>query len=353
MSEEGPRPRQVTFAGWLIIGGSVVLVAMAWQRISALHSLEFQEEMRKVLSQPPFSDTGLGFGALQTTVRVLCMVAAGAATASTILGFQALRRSTGARLALTLLAPLVLIGGFATAGFFAPMVVAGIVMLWLQPSRDWFAGRPWLPRASASPGESGPPRPDPFAPAPPRDDPPAALAPPPPPPPAVVQPRPYGEQFGALPPTYAPAPATLERTRRPPALIAACVLVWASTALVSGLMLLFSLVMAVARDDLFDEIHKQQPDFDMKGMSESELATATFVMTAIVVVWCVAAAVLAVLAFRGRAWARVGLAICTGGTGLLVLAATLLSPALVVLLAATAVTLWLLLRPEVTAYFRR
>jgi hypothetical protein len=351
MSEQGPRPRQVTFAGWLIIGGSVVLVAMAWQRISALQSLEFQEEMRKVLSQPPFSDTGLGFGALKTTIRVLCMVAAGAATASTILGFQALRRSTSARLALTLLAPLVLIGGFATAGFFAPMVVAGVVMLWLQPSRDWFAGRPWLPRSSASGAAGGSSRPDPFAPAPPRDDLPAPVAPPPP----VTQPGPYGEPFGSVRPAYDPAasaPAAV-RARRPPALIAACVLVWASTALVSGLMLLFSIVMAVARDELFDEIHKQQPDFDMKGMSESELASATFVMTAIIVVWCVVAAVLAVLAFRGQGWARVGLAVCTGGTGLLVLAATLLSPPLVVLLAATAVTLWLLLRPDVTAYFRR
>lgn len=345
MSEEAPRPGQATFAGWLIIGGSVVLVAMAWQRISSLHTLEFQDEMRKVLSEPPFSDSGLGFDALQTTIRVLCMVAAGAATASTILGFQALRRSTSARLALTLLAPLVLIGGFATAGFFAPMVVAGVVMLWLQPSRDWFAGRPWRTRATAATSPETPPRPDPFA---------ATPAPPPP----LTEPAPYDRPFGAPAPSAAlPAPVHLSAApppaRRPGALIGACVIVWASTAIVSGFMVLFSLVMAFAREELFDELHKQQPDFDMKGMSESELATAAFVMTAIVVVWSLVAAVLAVLAFRRQAWARVALAICTGTTGLLVLAATLVSPPLVVLLAATAITLWLLLRPDVTAWYRR
>ncbi|MEQ6902764.1 hypothetical protein, partial [Nocardioides sp. YIM 152588] len=148
------RPSQATLAGWLIIGGSIVLVLTAWERISSLHTLEVQEELQRVLSEPPVSGTGLTVSSLSTTVRVLCMVAAGAATASTILGFQALKRSTTARIVLTGLAPLVLVGGFATASFFAPMVVAGIAMLWLQPTRDWFAGRPWVQKAPA--GKAGP-----------------------------------------------------------------------------------------------------------------------------------------------------------------------------------------------------
>ena len=356
MSEDAPRPRQATLAGWLIIGGSVILVATAWERISSLHTMEFQEELRKVLSEQPFADTGLGFEGLKTTIRVLCMVAAGAATASTILGFQALRRSTSARLALTVLAPLVLIGGFATAGFFAPLVVAGVVMLWLQPSRDWYAGRAWR-RAPSDGGPAGSvrtgQRPDPFATPP--VPPPAPPTPPPPPP--VSRPAPYEQPFGApapdSSPPFTPAPHVQLRTARPPALVAACVIVWASSAVVAGCLLLLSLVMAVARDELFDEIEKQQPGFDMQGMSRGELAAATFTMTAIVVVWCAAAVVLAVLAFRGRSWARVGLVVCTSSAGLLVLAGTFASPVLVVLLAATAVTLWLLLRPDVTAWYRR
>ena len=80
MSQDAPRPGQATFAAWLIIGGSVILVVTAWQRISSLHTLEVQEELRRVLSEPPLSSTGLGFEGLKTTIRVMCMVAAAAAT---------------------------------------------------------------------------------------------------------------------------------------------------------------------------------------------------------------------------------------------------------------------------------
>jgi hypothetical protein len=358
MSEKAPRPGQATFAAWLIIGGSVILVGYAWQRISTLHTLEVQEQLQRVLKEPPFAGTGLGLEGLKTTIRVLCMVGAAAATASAILGVQALRRSTSARLALTMLAPLVLIGGFATAGFFAPMVVAGVAMLWLRPTRDWFAGRPWLP-ATAGPTTR---RPDPFAPT----APPAA-APEPGPEPGtdehpVVPPQPDSAGPPAHPVPFAsphgepvPGPAMPAplRAPRPASLIAACVLTWVSCAVVSGAMLLLSLVMAVARDDLFDELERQQPDFDMQGMTRAELATGTYLLTAVLLVWCVVAAVLAVLALRRRHGAWIGLTVNTGVVGLVLLGATLLSPPLFVVLVAAVVTLWLLLRPSVTSWFRR
>ena len=44
MPETAPRPGQATFAAWLIIGGSVILVLTAYQRISTLHTLEVQED---------------------------------------------------------------------------------------------------------------------------------------------------------------------------------------------------------------------------------------------------------------------------------------------------------------------
>ena len=59
------------------------------------------------------------------------------------------------------------------------------------------------------------------------------------------------------------------------------------------------------------------------------------------------------LAFRRVGWARIALAVSSGVAGALALAGTLASPVLVVLLAATAVTLWLLLRADVAAWFRR
>lgn len=354
MTEKAPRPGQATFAAWLIIGGSVILVMTAWQRISTLHTLEVQEELQRVLSEPPLSGTGLSLQSLQSTIRVLCMVAAAAATASAILGWQALRRSTSARLALTLLAPLVLVGGFATAGFFAPLVVAGVCMLWLRPTRDWFAGRPWVAPSTAL----APRRPDPFAPQPRPgiDDnaPPAPERPPHPPSPPAAQPGPFTGEYGA--PAPAPDRAASPygpRAKRPGALVAACTIVWASCTIVTGFMLLFSLIMAVARDEFFAEVERQQPGFDRQGMTEAELATGTYVVTAIVVLWCSAAMVLAVLAFRGVAWARVALLVCTGVACLVLLAATFLSPLLVVLLGANVVTVWLLLRGDVAAWFAR
>lgn len=351
MSQDAPRPGQATFAAWLIIGGSVILVLTAWQRISSLHTLEVQEELRRVLSEPPLSSTGLGFEGLKTTIRVMCMVAAAAATASAILGLHALRRSTSARLALTLLAPVVLIGGFATAGVFAPLVVAGVVMLWLRPTRDWFAGRPWLPATSAAASR----RPDPFAPQPQAREAEPRQPAPPPPPPVLDRPGPHPTPYGAPLPTSEPAlsPYGPSSAKRPTALLAACVIVWVSSALVSGFMLLVSLVMAVAREDLFDELERQQPDLDLGGMSHAELATGTFVLTAILVCWCLAAMVLAVLAFRRIAWARIALVVCTGIAGMVALAATLASPPIVVVLAAIGVTFWLLLRADVTAWFKR
>lgn len=364
MSQNAPRPGQATFAACLIIGGSVILVITAWQRISSLHTLEVQEELQRVLSEPPISGTGLGLEGLKTTIRVLCMIAAAAATAAAILGIQVLQRSTSARLVLTFLAPLILIGGFATAGFFAPLVVAGIVMLWLRPTRDWYAGRPWLPASASAASRS---RHDPFA-VQPREgiDTPARpetpVAPPVPSAPSdqesrpTAQPGPHSSPYGA-PLSTTPEPeqalSPYAPAKRPGALVAACIVVWVSCALVSGMMLLLSLVMAIARDDFFAELERQQADFSTRGMTEADLATGIFVMTAIILVWSVAASALAVLAVRRRQWARTALVVSTAVAGLLLLAATLANPLLVVLLGAALVTLWLLLRADVSAWFKR
>ena len=68
------------------------------------------------------------------------MVAAGCATAAAILGYQVLRRSRSARLALTLLAVPLFVTGLVTGGFTSSVVAASAVMLWFQPARDWFNG---------------------------------------------------------------------------------------------------------------------------------------------------------------------------------------------------------------------
>jgi hypothetical protein len=329
MTEQAPRPGQATFAGWLIIGGSVVLVIAAWQRIAGLHTLEVQDELRKVISEPPVDGSGLTVSVLSDAIRILAMVAAGAATASAILGFQALRRSTSARLALTCLAPLVVIGGLATAGFLAPMVAAGVAMLWVQPTRDWFRGTAArTPTASVTPTPAPPTR----APAPP----PQVQAPPP-------QVLPYG-----VPPAAA-------RPARPPAVLAACVVTWVCTALVAGIMLLAEVAIVLMPDDSFDDMVKQAEKSgpSVADLSRGEIIAATTVLAVALVVWCIAAAVLAVLTVRRVLWAWIALIVSAAAAGLLLLAMSLAAPYLVVLVAAAAVTCSLLLRPDARAWIRR
>lgn len=348
-AETPTRPGQATLGGWLIIAGSVVLILSAWQRISTLHTLEVQEEFQRILAEPPVSGTGLSITTLSTIVRILCMVAAGAATAATVLGFQALKRSTSARIALTCLAPLILVGGFATAGFFAPMVVAGIAMLWLQPTRDWFAGRAWAPRL-VPPPRAG--KPDPFAPQPPTTSttPTTPTAPTAPTGQQVAAPQPRQLPPPALHPygmTNRPAP-----DRRPTGLIWACVLAWVGTALIAGGLLLVSVVMSVSGDQLFAEFERQRGPIEDLGVSRHDVQVGLYVMTAVVVPWCLVAAILAILAFLGRPWARIALAISSALAGVACLALTIANPLLVVVVAVCAVSTWLLLRSDVAAWRR-
>lgn len=371
MSQDRPqRPGQATLAGWLIIGGSVVVLMTAWSRIAALPTLEVQQEFQDVVAEPPLDASGLSADDLSTVVRILCMVAGGAATAAAILGFYALRRSTSARLALSLLAPLILIGGFATAGFFAPLVAAGIVLLWMTPTRDWFAGRPWsVPsRPSDRRGQGserdraqGPDRPDPFA-APPREPAPTVPAdattpsrPAPLAPGTVMPGRGSDEVHAVANPYLGPGGSTAAPRageRRPPALIWACSIVWVSTLLVAGGLLLVTLAVAIGGQDLWTEFERQQGPLEDLGVTQDQISVAVYALTAIAVPWCVAAAAIAVVAFLGKHWARITLAVSSASAGALMLVMALANPLLVVLAAACAVTTWLLLRRDVASWRR-
>ena len=338
-SEPQPRPGQATLAGALIIGGSIVVVLTAWARISSLHTIEAQEELQRVLREPPFA--GLSLDTLSTTDRVLCLVAAGAATAATILGFQVYKRSASARLVLTLLAPLILIGGFATEGFFAPMVVAGITMLWLQPTRDWYAGRPWAQR---------PRRADRLA---------ALQSPPLAPGPTGAAPGPEGaaQQPLPLPDSHGAAqsePPPVVRRRRPPSLVWACALSAVTSTLVAIGLVSTALAAAVQRDEVMDEFRSQQGEaLEASGLTEDALLAALFVMIGALVLWALAAVALAWLAFTGRNWARITLAVSAVCASALALALAIASPPLVLLVASLATSTWLLLRADTAAWFRR
>ncbi len=139
------RPPQATLAGWLVLGGSVVVVLMALGQGAVLHSLDTREAVEEYLSSPPGDQLGVDVQGMLTLLRVVWTVTAVAAAAAAVLAWYALHRSKAARLALSGLAvPL-----FVTSFFFVglpgasvvpAMVTAAIVMLWFQPARDWYDG---------------------------------------------------------------------------------------------------------------------------------------------------------------------------------------------------------------------
>ena len=137
-------------------------------------------------------------------------------------------------------------------------------------------------------------------------------------------------------------------------IIPACVITWVSTLTVAGAMGLAALLL-LADPSLMDQAiaDAEGQGMDLRGLSDDELTAATVVVSGVFVVWSLAAAVLAVLAFRRVEWARIVLIVSAALSGLLMLAMAIMAPFLVVLVAAAAITSAFLLRPEVAAWYRR
>lgn len=326
----GPaRPRQVTMAAWLIMGGSVVVVLTVFERVAGLHSLETRQSVQKFLSEPPGADLGVGVTEVLSILRVLCMVAAGCATAAAILGYQVLQRRRSARVALTVLALPLFVTGVASGGFMSSLVAAMSVMLWFQPARDWFdgvvrePGAEQVARSSAQATGSSP----------------WGVAPP--------MPRRPTEQAAPQ------APGVIDPTARPAEVTLACTLTWVFAGLALVVMAASMVVLATSPGLVFDELHRQNPDLASQGVSDATLRTMTFVVGGVVIVWSLAALVVAVLAFRRVRWARTALVASASASLALLLLATLGQVLLVVPLAASVVTLALLVRPDVRAWYDR
>jgi hypothetical protein len=331
------RPPRVMVAGWLVVAGSVVVVLMALDQVAKLHSLDTREAVDEYLSKPPGDELGLGVQDALTALRVVLTVTGVAAAVTAVLGWYALQRSKGARLALSVLAvPLFLsgfvFGSFVGGGVLPAMVTAAILMLWLQPARDWFDGVTRAPVPSPPPSTPGPTGRDPLL------DLPPPTAPP-------LHPTPYAGS-----PLHPGSTA-----RRPTSVTWACVIAWLSTAAVVGMLALVLVVMLAAPDALLDAAHRENPDLSTKGISDADLKTTTYVACGVVMAWSAAAAALALLTWRRVRWAAKGLAVSAGLASLLCLlsvVAALAVPLLVPMAVCTA-TVALLLRRESLAWLRR
>lgn len=353
MTKEEPRPGQATLAGALIIGGSVILVLASWQRIATLRTLAVQESFEKVVRDPMFSEMGWTADDFSMAVRVLCIIGAAAATASAILGFQVYKRSASARVVLTGLTPLLFLGGLATDAFLTPMVLVGVALLWLQPTRDWYAGRPWVKAYEARRAARVAPLRQPVPPGPSSSAPSAAPGAPVPPAAGPGAPRPLS---GPAPiPPRRPGQrrrTAAERGPRPPALRLACVLTWASSALaIVGLG--FGATFATRLgEEMFRQMTQEQPKvLEAYQLTESELVATLYLLFVGGAVWAIAATVLAGLAYLGHNWARIVLAVSGASAAAVALFFTLALWPLVVLVGMLGGATWLLTRPEVGRWF--
>lgn len=313
-----PRPRQVTLSGMLVTVGSVLMLALTFERISSLGSMDFQDQAASILAEDPFKGLGATVDDVQSFVRILCLVTGACAVSAAILGVYVLRRSRGSRAALSVVAPVLFLAGFVVASLPAAFVVAGIVMLWLPPARAWFDGRPAAPAAR-----------------------PAAPAWPP-------APQLQSPQLGAG--SRVPPRAPFASGPRPSGVLAACVLTWVSSAIVSLMALLTLLALLADTAQLLDQL---RPTLTDAGLSDHEFLVGVYVLVAVLVPWCAAASVLAVAAYRRTTWGWVGLMVCAGAAALVCLLAVLGNLVAVLPMAACLITLSLLLRPEARAWFTR
>jgi hypothetical protein len=353
-SAPGPRPRQVTVGGWVVAIASAMLVVSVFDSMARLRSVDTRDELTRVLTTGSAKDLGISVADALDVVRAALFVAGTAAAITAILGIFVLQRHAAARIVLTIAAvPLVLTSPFS-GGFLPVLVAGGTALLWSRPARDWFAGRAPAPRA-VQPTPVQRERPD-VGPAHPR----AAWAPP-----TITPPRPDATP-GA--PTPSPTPGWGQRVTVPPAWPAyaspqpappapgevpkqvriAAILTWIFSLVTAGLYALIAVALLVDRGDML-KLLRDNPTVRDSKLSDDELVTVIVAVAALIILWCLAACVLAFLAWRRHSWAWILLMVSLGPAFVVELAAF---PYSLLHLAAAAISLRMLLMPPVRAWFR-
>ncbi|HET6154265.1 MAG TPA: hypothetical protein VFE15_15080 [Marmoricola sp.] len=373
------RPSQVTLAGWAASIASGALLIQAFSLMAGLRSLDSRARIAKEIGTGSLKGMGFTVEGVIEAMRWSLFVSGAAAVAGAILGIYALQRHRGARIGLTVAAAVMVPASLVASSYLGIVVAVATGMLWTQQSRDWFAGRPITPpraRMQPPPRPLAPPRPlDQARPPvdltrlPPPDAPPAAPAPPPgggwlPPsadqlrPPPMpgwgappAPPNPYaGIPRAANPyasPYAAPAPAP-SSDAVPVQIRIACVITWVLTA-ITALGAVAVLVVAIADSHTLLVDARKSPSW--KSSFESDFVPAVVIGSSIVLVWSIAAAVLAVLAYRERLWAVAALSF---SAVLATFASIVLLPYSVVhLLAAIAVLVLLFSRASRAWYLTR
>ncbi|HEY3528739.1 MAG TPA: hypothetical protein VGK78_06275 [Nocardioides sp.] len=343
-SSTDARPPQVTVACVIAMLGSVFVVLAVWDRIAGLYTLDSRDALRSWLDVPLLKSSGATVSGLIVAVKAVSMVAAACATSIAVLGFQTLRRSRGARLAMTVLAVPMFLAGLAADGIFSSGVAAAVGTLWFGSARTWFQDAAGTPVGQ---------RPDPFA-----ARPPSQVSEPVPPPPRQ-EPPPHAQAPtwpSSSPPGWAPPQrSTYDVTRRPVparpnALLTACLITWTFCAMTAVLMAASLLVLAADSRAVLDRMHDQDPQLAERGLTDHDLLVIGYVTGSVVILWSLVAAVLALLLFLGYRWAWYALLASTAGVAMLSLLGMLGFLLVLVPFAAAVVTFVLLVRPEVRGW---
>ena len=374
------RPRQTTFAGGMIIVGSIFLLLTVWESMTGLRGIESRDAVEDFLAESPGSETGLTVEGTLQLLRGVSTVAGVCAAVAAVLGVYALRGHRPARIGLSVLAVPLFVTGIAAGGFMSSIVAVAIALLWLSPSREWFKGEvapdraasdkaaeavwppplpPYdassssAPSSTSSPSPSGSTSSSPAGPA----GPAGSAAPVSPPvgdgPPAPGQPGPYAHPFGEPPAqhgTWPSLPTAPSPDRRPEGVVLAFVLTLVSAGLVLVLVSISVLVMAVSPDLMLEEVLRQQPELADQGVTQAMLQTTTFVMGGVVIAWAAAAIVLAFLTLGRRRVAAQLLMASAALSAVLCVVGTFASLLLALPAFASIVTVAVLRRPDVRAW---
>lgn len=313
---EHPRPRQVTTASWLASGASGAMAISAATTMAGLGTLAMQERIEAFITE-----LGLQVAPAQVLpwIRIGLYVAGVAGAIGFVTGIFAAKRDRASRIVLSISSVVVFVAGFFMSPFFAMLAVFGVMMMWSAPANDWFAGR--APAPAPQPVER----------------------------PQVANSAATSSSLAGSEPT-GPQTVRSQQVRYQPSrqthmaslttiVFSTAVLLWICMAIVSSL---------TVQSDKLRERFDADPRFEAAGLTFEGFQAVMVVMLIVGALWAIGAVVLGVLVLRGVEWARIALLISASTAGVMALLATLASPVFLVLVAACALTIWLLVAPPKT-----
>ena len=324
--------------------GSVAVIATVYDQIRRLHSLDTRDQVHRMLDSGMGKSLNLSVEDMLSIMHVLAMVAGGCAAACVILGWQLLRRSSPARIAVTVIAVPLWLTGLTSDGLFSTLVAVAVATLWFQPARGWFSASAGV--SSSDVGSSSAARGTSSLP--PQDAASHSAAP--------VAPLRSVPRASADAPTSDEPGMTYGRYQpqmseeRPRTLVWALVLTWVFSGLASLLMVVAAGVVLADPQEVLDRMLAIDPTLEADGLNQDSVRAIVVVVAIVVVSWCVAASVLALLVWRRVRVAHSLLIACVALSALVQLIGVFGNPMVIVSLIAAVVTVRLLLRPEVRTW---